>query len=410
MTLTERHEIKRGTKEWKILDRLLFLSKNLYNATLYEIRQEYFKTKKYLNYYSVQKILQDSNNPNYRALPSKVSQAIVKGCSDGYESFFNANEDYKKNKGKYKAAPKMPGYIDKINGRHVLTYTNQAVSVKELRDNHKIKLSGVKNISIPTSVTSDSLCCVRVVPGSYNIVVEVVYKIKDLGMLKDNLSYAAIDLGVNNLATVSSNETSFEPFIISGKPVKSFNQYYNKRVAKETPRLKKVNGKNWSIKLSRISHKRDNKISDYFHKASRYIVNQLVDNNINTLIIGKNNGWKQDTSMGKVNNQKFVMIPYEKLIQKLVYKCALVGITVIVVTEEYTSKCSFLDQEVIGKHDVYLGKRVHRGLFKSSQGKQINADLNGSLNILRKCKPNAFDANGVVGVVVHPKIISYDRF
>jgi putative transposase len=133
-------------------------------------------------------------------------------------------------------------------------------------------------------------------------------------------------------------------------------------------------------------------------------VNQLVSKGVNTLIIGKNNGWKQDTKMGKVGNQNFVQIPFNKFISMLTYKCDLVGIDVKVVTEEYTSKCSFLDNEEIGKHDVYMGKRKHRGLFVSSAGKTINADVNGSYNILRKCKPNAF-ADGVLGVVVHPHVL-----
>lgn len=126
-------------------------------------------------------------------------------------------------------------------------------------------------------------------------------------------------------------------------------------------------------------------------------------------MIGNNKGWKQDTSLGKIGNQNFVQIPFMKLISMLEYKCRLEGINFYIVTEEYTSKCSFLDLEVIGKHNVYLGKRVHRGLFKSGGGRLINADVNGSLNILRKCKPGCFDNftiknNGVMGVVVHPII------
>ena len=136
-------------------------------------------------------------------------------------------------------------------------------------------------------------------------------------------------------------------------------------------------------------------------------MNQLVSKGVNTLIIGKNNGWKQDTMLGKVGNQNFVQIPFNKFISMLEYKCRLVGIDVKLITEEYTSKCSFLDNEEIGKHDVYMGKRKYRGLFISSTGKTINADVNGSYNILRKCKPGAFDAKGVQGVVVHPHILCF---
>ena len=127
-----------------------------------------------------------------------------------------------------------------------------------------------------------------------------------------------------------------------------------------------------------------NHLNDYLHKASRYIVNQLVSNNINTLIIGYNKSWKQDANIGKVNNQKFVQIPFLKFVNMLEYKCQLVGITVVRQQESYTSKCSFLDNEPIKKHKEYAGKRIKRGLFKSRNGKLINADLNGSLNILKK--------------------------
>jgi putative transposase len=133
-------------------------------------------------------------------------------------------------------------------------------------------------------------------------------------------------------------------------------------------------------------------------------VNHLVSENINTLIVGNNRGWKQDTRLGKVNNQNFCLIPFYRFIQMLQYKCDLAGINMEITSEEYTSVCSFLDQEKIGKHTTYLGNRVKRGLFVSSTGIQINADVNGSYNILRKCKPNAF-ANGVSGVVAHPRVI-----
>ena len=126
-----------------------------------------------------------------------------------------------------------------------------------------------------------------------------------------------------------------------------------------------------------------NHLNDYLHKASRYIVNQLVSNNINTLVIGYNKGWKQDANIGKVNNQKFVQIPHLKFVEMLEYKCKLVGITVIRQQEAYTSKCSFMDNEQIKKHKEYVGKRVKRGLFKTRNGKLINADVNGSLNILK---------------------------
>ena len=157
----------------------------------------------------------------------------------------------------------------------------------------------------------------------------------------------------------------------------------------------------------------NNKVKNYLHKTSKYIVNHLVSNNINTLIIGNNKNWKQDTNIGKVNNQNFINIPHSTLINMLSYKCEMLGINVIVSNESYTSKCSFLDNEKICKHSNYLGKRIKRGLFKSSKGYLINADVNGSLNILRKVVPNAFvdiiKSKGIEGFVVNPVIINVNE-
>ena len=211
-------------------------------------------------------------------------------------------------------------------------------------------------------------------------IVEIGYNKVEGEIKTDNGRYVSIDLGVNNLATITSNV--FKPFIINGKPVKSINHFYNKEIAKKKSKLPT---RIYSSKyIQNLYRKRNNKITDYFHKVSTYIVNQLVSNQVNTLVIGYNSGWKQDIDMGKKNNQNFAYIPFCKLINMLEYKCALKGITVLTNEENYTSKCSFLDDEPICKHEKYLGKRVKHGMFKSSDGTIINADVNGSLNILKK--------------------------
>jgi putative transposase len=184
--------------------------------------------------------------------------------------------------------------------------------------------------------------------------------------------------------------------------MKSVNQYYNKTKAKLQSKLE--NDKRTSKRIEKLTLKRNNKINDYLHKASRYIVNQLVSKDISKLIIGYNKQWKQDINIGKRNNQNFVNIPFYKFISMLEYKCELEGVEMITHEESYTSKCSFLDNEPIKKHDSYLGKRIKRGLFRSSKGELINADLNGSYNIMRKVVPNF--TNGIEGVVVHPRLIT----
>ena len=366
MRLTEIIQITRENKLYNELDRFCFLSKNLYNSSLYAIRQYFFNTKKYKNYNSLNKDFIQTHQIDYYALPTKVSQQTMKMVDQNFKSFFGLL------KLKSKKA-KIPKYLKK-QGRYEIIFTIQSISQKELKKGF-LKLSGI-NQKIKIRDTITNIQRVRIIPketfNCYNI--EIVYKVSEKQLKKDNKKYASIDLGINNIATVAFNFQ--KPFIINGKPLKSINQYYNKK------RSKLKNIKTRKAKL--LNRKRDNKIKDYLHKASRYITNHLVYNGVNTLIIGKNNGWKQEVNIGKKNNQNFVSIPFEKFIFMLQYKCNLEGIKVIITEESYTSKCSFIDNEKIKKHETYLGRRIKRGLFKTAFGKIINADLNGSLNIMKK--------------------------
>ena len=136
--------------------------------------------------------------------------------------------------------------------------------------------------------------------------------------------------------------------------------------------------------INNITLKRNNRVSDYLHKITSMFINYAVSKGISDVVVGYNKEWKQGINIGRVNNQNFVGIPYYKLLNMLTYKCELHGISLTVTEESYTSKCSFLDGESLCKHELYCGKRIHRGLFKSSDGSLINADVNGALNILRK--------------------------
>lgn len=375
MILVEQHIIKKSDSRFKELDNLLFLSKNLYNAGLYTTRQYYFEHKKFLNYQSLASIMVKENNVDYRQMPAKVSQQTLKLIEQNFKSFFKHFKVKKKDE-----VIKIPNYLKKDTGRFVVTYTSQAISSKEIKKGI-LKLSKVKS-TFKTDKTD--IQQVRLISKNNHIVVEVIYNVKDVEPLADNERYASMDLGLNNLGTVGSNVV--KPFIINGKPLKSINQFYNKRVSNLKSKL--TNGKKTSKRIKSLTDKRNNKIKDYLHKASTILVNQLVSNDLNTLIIGNNKGWKQDINIGKRNNQSFVQIPYSTFIKMIEYKCKLVGINVLITEESYTSKCSFLDSEDIKKQKEYKGKRIKRGLFKSSEGVLINADVNGSLNILRKVVGN----------------------
>lgn len=372
MYLVERHIIKNN----KELDELCFKSKNLFNKALYLVRQHYFKTKDYLNFFGVNKLMVDSKDKDYYALPSKVSNQTLRLLDWNFKSFFALLK--KKRSGNFDRSIRIPRYLDK-DGRYVTIFNKENVLKRYLKKGI-IKLSRL-SIEIPTKKANESnLVEVRVLPRNNHHVIEVVYKVEEKQPKSDNGRYASIDLGLNNLAMVSSNVD--KPFSINGRPLKSINQYYNKEKARLQAHLK--GNKKTSKRINSITNKRNNKVKDYLHKSSRKIVNFLVSNDISTLIIGYNEEWKQNINLGRTNNQSFTNIPFYTFINQLDYKCKLEGINVILTEESYTSKCSFLDGETIEKHDNYLGKRIKRGLFKSAKGKLINADLNGSLNILRK--------------------------
>ena len=375
MTLVEQHIIKKSDSRFEELDNLLFLSKNLYNAGLYITRQYYFENKKFLNYQSLASIMVKEDNIDYRRLPAKVSQQTLKLIEQNFKSFFKHLKVKKKDE-----VIKIPNYLKKDTGRFVVTYTSQAISNKAIKSGI-LKLSKVES-TFKTEKTD--IQQVRIISKNNHIVVEVIYNVKNVEPLADNERYASIDLGLNNLGTVTSNV--IKPFIINGKPLKSINQFYNKRVSNLKSKLK--DGKKTSRRIKSLTDKRNNKIKDYLHKASTLLVNQLVSNDLNTLIIGNNKSWKQDINIGKRNNQNFVQIPHSTFIKMLEYKCKLRGINVLITEESYTSKCSFLDNEDIKKQKEYKGSRIKRGLFKSSKGILINADVNGSLNILKKVVGN----------------------
>ena len=381
MVLVEKHIIKSKHKYYDELDNLCWLSKNLYNSTLYNVRQYYFENKKLLKYQVINKIYVDTNNEDYRALPSKVAKHTQMLVEHNFKSFFEVLK--LKAKGKYNKPVKIPKYLNKKTGRQVVHYEKGAISFKE---QGYIKLSKT-NIKIKTNLTKDKVQFVRLVPKNNHIIIEIGYNVIEKEIIQNN-NILAIDIGVNNIASCVT--TNGEKFLINGKPLKYINHNYNKRITDIQSKLKLTHNKNKSRYKSNITNKRNNRINDYLHKITTYIVNQAVSNHIGTIVVGYNKEWKQDTNIGSINNQNFVNIPFYKFISMLDYKCKLKGIIFKTITEEYTSKCSFVDDEEIAKHTTYAGRRINRELFKTKKGIIINADVNGAYNILKKyMKENA---------------------
>ena len=393
MQLVEQHCISKNDSRYEVIDRVAFASKNLYNAALYQMRQAYIHQGTRLYYNDLYHLMKE--HESYKALPAKVAQQVLRLLDKNWESYKEAVKAYRLDPSKFLGHPKLPKYKDKQKGRNILVFTVQAVSKRGLARGI-VQPSGVP-IEIQTAHTNVNQ--VRIVPRGSHYVVEVVYTQEVTQADVDPTLYAGIDIGINNLATLASNKSGFVPRLVNGRPVKSINQFYNKRKADLQSRLPKEHFT--SQRLERFTVKRTRKIDHYLHAASKRIIDLLVSERIGTLVIGKNVNWKQEVNIGKRNNQNFVNIPHARFIDMLTYKATLVGIQVIITEESYTSKCSFLDNERIGKHEAYVGKRVKRGLFRSALGKHYNADVNGAYNIIRKVAPDAF-GKGVEDVVVHP--------
>lgn len=401
MKQVERHLIKSSHKYFKELDKLAFLSKNLYNATLYIVRQEFFKSNKILSFNSTYHLIKNSND--YKLLPSKVSQLVIKQVVDSFNYWYKALKQYKKYPYKFLGEPKIPKYKHKIMGRNKLTYNNQAFSKTALKKGF-IKLSKTDFMLKTKQKLVDEVRLISKSNGTYYL--EVVYTVQEKELIKNN-NYASIDIGLNNLATVATNNPNIKPIIINGRPIKSCNRWFNKRKAYLQSKLPKDIFT--SKRLDRLSVKRTNKLNYYLHKSSKQVIDYLKQNNITNLVIGKNDNWKQNINIGKKNNQNFTNVPHAKFIEILTYKAQKEGIIVVVTEESYTSKTSFLDNELPKKHSNYVGKRVKRGLFKSSSGIKINADLNGALQILTKVVGNFtkdFSENSILRLVVSPVRLS----
>ncbi|MEL6407367.1 MAG: transposase [Chloroflexota bacterium] len=395
MIKVEQHIIQKSDSRWSVIDAACFRSKNLFNAVLYRLRQTFFTENKTLSYPQLANDMKQ--DPDYCALPRKVSQWVLKQVTGDWQSFWSAQKAYQSHPTKFLGRPKLPNYKDKVGGRNILTYTIQALSKKLLRQG--IIAPSQLPIEVQTQVDPDTIQQVRIVPRKTHYIVEVVYKDEvSLAQLPPN-RVAGIDVGLNNLAAVTSNQQGLSPFLINGRPLKSINQHYNKRRAWLRSQLQQ--GQYTSKQIQRLTDKRNRQVKHYLHSASKYIIKQLVQHGIGTLIIGKNEGWKQSVNMGKRNTQQFVQLPHAQFIEMLTYKAEEEGIQVILTEESYTSKCSFLDQEALQKQIAYAGKRVKRGLFRAKDGRTINADVNAAANIIRKVIPNAF-ADGIEAIVVSP--------
>jgi IS605 OrfB family transposase len=391
MHYCERHVIKPSHKFYSECDQLCLKSKNLFNIVQYSVRQSFFYGHSVPTHAQLNKHYKSSEH--YTALPAKVAQLVIKQISDSWKAYFEADSKYKVDPSKFTGRPKPPSYAHK---RNLVKYNYQAISKTKFKKTRKVNPSKT-NIFIGVSARRhfDSIQELRIVPRIGCYIIELVYNVSDEIKAQTSDITAAIDLGLDNLATVVFNKPELQPFIINGKPLKSVNQLWNKQNAHGRRLL--PFGHKTSKKLEYITRNRNNYVDTYIHTSTKVIIDECLKVGVSKLIIGKNDDWKRHVNLGKVNNQKFVQIPYKKFVDRLTYKLKNVGIEVIKSEESYTSIASFLDWDIIPTYNPnvkakynFSGKRIKRAWYKSATGALIHADVNAAFNIGRKVVPNDF--------------------
>lgn len=405
------YHIKPNTLEADDCSRLCKHSTQLYNACVSAVKEFYKEHKslyyvedekkkfvyKYVELYHLHKdspLFKTVKHEDYVGdrINTKVLKQVYMQVNEAFSSYKTLKSKWdfakkmaeKDKKDFTKPKPRLPKVKSKENE---VTFPLDAYSVS--KDGTKLTLS-MTNITLDiTCLKGLSLREVKIIPSTYGYIITVLYEdsliVDELDL--DNISIkdtkvAGIDLGMNNFCSISFNVSEIKPWLINGRNIKSVNQYYNKRLAKMKSEL--PNKVKSSKRIRKLTQKRNFKMKDMMHNVSKHIVSELFSKGVEILVVGNNKRWKNRISLGKKTNQNFVSIPYYKFKQMLKHKCAEYGIHYIEREENYTSKCSFLDMEDICKHDTYKGERVMRGLFKSSNGVCVNADINGSLNIIRK--------------------------
>ncbi len=369
----------------------------------------------YMSYVYLDALFKHTKNIDYYAsgFPIHSAQDILKDVCNAIKGFYESLKSYKANPSKFKKKPNWPSYKRK-NGKTSFRSSNQDCIIRKSK-------KGRYFCSFPK--TKERICLGKSLPGRFielhvtpknnvyilSFVFDDEKEVEPLDLTERIIS---VDPGVNNLMAITNN-CDLPCLLFNGRPLKSINQYYNKQIANVMSSSTKGSTDKFKAtkKYQALTLKRNNQVKDYLLKSAKILINWCVENRIDTIVLGKNADWKQESSIGRVNNQNFVLIPHSQLYKILLYSADRVGIKVVEQEESYTSKASFLDRDEIptfGSDSIpkFSGKRIKRGLYKSKD-KILNADLNGSANILRKCFPNAFkkdpDFNNIK-VVKHPDL------
>lgn len=330
-------------------------SKELYNKCNWHLRQAWTDASPIPNISELVHLVQ--NEESFKNLHNtKTAKQTIRMCLTDWSNFFKALRAFKVNPKSFRKQPKPPNYKEDM--AQVIFY-NETIKHKPARQGWLVPTNDCFRIRSDRKFNQ-----VVIIPKRFGFVIEVRYQVSPVEKPEvDKNRVCCIDLGINNLCSITSDQTS--PILINGRMLKSVNQWFNKYPNK------------------RNSRKRYWRLENYFHHVSTMVVRLCVKHKIGTIIIGRNKGWKVEMNIGHVNNQNFQYIPFWNLIQKIQYKAQALGIEVVLTEESYTSKASFIDRDPLDGSKI-SGKRIKRGLYKSSDGTFLNADINGSANICRK--------------------------
>ncbi|MGN0267981.1 MAG: RNA-guided endonuclease InsQ/TnpB family protein [Lachnospiraceae bacterium] len=405
-----KQQLKRLTKEeYLVLRQLCHAAKNLYNEGLYRVRQHFFQTEQYLPYSKNYHLLK--NSENYRMLNSNMAQQILKEVDGVFQSFFGLLKLARQGGYDHREIS-LPHYLPKDG------YMTLSVGFVRLNENRFVlpysnsfrKTHAPIIISMPPILKDKRIKEIRIIPKANARFFEIqyTYEAEKIETILDKNKALAIDLGVNNLAACVTNEG--HSFLVDGKRIKSINQWFNK----ENARLQSIRDlqgiKGTTKHQAFLARRRNHAVNDYINKTCRYIINYCIKNQIGHVVIGYNKELQKKSNIGRRNNQNLVQLPVGEIRKKLEYLCRLYGIHYVLQEESYTSQASFFDGDtmpVYGEEDSrnpvhFSGKRIKRGLYRTSTGYEFNADVNGALNILRKSNVVCLDALYSRGVVATP--------
>ena len=378
------------------------------------------KEKWFLSYGVLDAIFKYTDHPTYRRMNSQVNQNAIKKTVKSWKSYFQLQKDYAVHPEKYKARPRIPGYVKNL--AMTAAYTNQ--TARFICKDGRAYLQFV-NHRQPVLIGRESLYSdmtyvkteVKPQYGGYSILLTFKEDIILPEVPKFPKRILGIDVGVDNFCAVANNFGDI-PFLIKGGAIKSMNQNFNKERSRLLSEVTKgsdsTHSKKETKRLHTLSRKRETRLRDFFYKTAWYLVRYAKQQQAEVIVAGHNEDQKQNICIGRQNNQNFVSIPFCRFLDILRYTAAKAGIPVVLREESYTSRASLLDLDAIPAYKkgdttnhTFSGKRVHRGIYKTDKGLFINADINGAGNILRKEYPYAYDGQELSYLYETTKVVSY---